>query len=42
MIWQLKNKKRGQAMNKGQRTIHRKMKNSDKNCVIRIFPLKEY
>lgn len=29
-------------MNKGQRTIHRKMKNSDKNCVIRIFLLKEY
>lgn len=29
-------------MDEGQRTIHRKMKTSDRNYVIRIFPLKGY
>ena len=29
-------------MNKDQRTIYKKIENSDRNCMVRTFPLKEY
>lgn len=34
--------KKGHAMNKGQKTIYKKIKNSDRKCMVSIFSLKEF
>lgn len=34
--------RKGQSMNKDQRTIYKKIENPDRNCMVSIFPLKEY